>query len=402
MVNVVEGKIELKEKDGILKSLLHQPKPVWAVAFSCVVAFMGIGLVDPILKSISEQLHATPAQTSLLFTSYMLVTGIVMLFTGYISSRIGAKLTLLIGLVVIIIFATLGGLSQSVGQLVGLRAGWGLGNALFISTALATIIAVSSGATEKAIIMYEAAMGLGMSVGPLLGGALGSITWRAPFFGVATLMAIGFVAIIMLLEPIPKPKVKSKFWGSLMALRHKGLLVTGLTALFYNFGFFTLLAYSPFLMEGYSAIQVGLVFFGWGVLLAISSVFVAPRLEEIWGTKAVMIGALAFFAIVLIVMGVGANHSMVISVCIVIAGFFQGINNTLITSAVMVVSPVERSTASSAYSFIRFTGGAIAPWLAGSLAVWFNPHVTFYVAGLAVIIGILVLLFGRKALVALD
>lgn len=399
---MVEGKVALKKEDGVLKSLLHQPKSALAVAFSCVVAFMGIGLVDPILKSISEQLHATPAQTSLLFTSYMLVTGIVMLFTGFISSRIGAKKTLLIGLVIIIIFAGLGGLSQSVGQLVGLRAGWGLGNALFISTALATIIAVSSGATEKAIIMYEAAMGLGMSVGPLVGGLLGSITWRAPFFGVATLMAIGFVAIIMLLDPIPKPKVKSKFWDSLRALRHKGLLVTGLTALFYNFGFFTLLAYSPFLMVGYSAIQVGLVFFGWGLMLAISSVFVAPRLEEMWGTKLVMIGALAFFAIVLVVMGVGANDSTLISVCIVIAGFFQGINNTLITSAVMVVSPVERATASSAYSFIRFTGGAIAPWLAGSLAVWFNPHVTFYVAGFAVLIGIIILLAGRKALSALD
>ncbi|WP_311773432.1 MFS transporter [Listeria grandensis] len=399
---MVEQKVTLNKEDGILKSLLHQPKSALAVAFSCVVAFMGIGLVDPILKSISEQLHATPAQTSLLFTSYMLVTGVVMLFTGFISSRIGAKMTLLIGLVIIIIFASLGGLSQSVGQLVGLRAGWGLGNALFISTALATIIAVSSGATEKAIIMYEAAMGLGMSVGPLVGGLLGSITWRAPFFGVATLMAIGFVAIIMLLDPIPKPKVKSKFWGSIVALRHKGLLVTGLTALFYNFGFFTLLAYSPFLMEGYSAIQVGLVFFGWGLMLAISSVFVAPRLEEMWGTKLVMVGALALFALVLVVMGIGANDSTIISVCIVIAGFFQGINNTLITSAVMVVSPVERSTASSAYSFIRFTGGAIAPWLAGSLAVWFNPHVTFYVAGFAVVIGIIILLVGRKSLVALD
>lgn len=402
MVNVVEGKVAIKKEGGVLKSLLHQPKSALAVAFSCVVAFMGIGLVDPILKSISEQLHATPAQTSLLFTSYMLVTGIVMLFTGFISSRIGAKKTLLIGLVIIIIFAGLGGLSQSVGQLVGLRAGWGLGNALFISTALATIIAVSSGATEKAIIMYEAAMGLGMSVGPLVGGLLGSITWRAPFFGVAALMAIGFVAIIMLLDPIPKPKVKSKFWDSLRALRHKGLLVTGLTALFYNFGFFTLLAYSPFLMVGYSAIQVGLVFFGWGLMLAISSVFVAPRLEEMWGTKLVMMGALGLFAVVLVVMGIGANDSTVISVCIVIAGFFQGINNTLITSAVMVVSPVERATASSAYSFIRFTGGAIAPWLAGSLAVWFNPHVTFYVAGFAVLIGIIILLAGRKALSALD
>ena len=30
-------------------SILKQPKAVWAVAFACVIAFMGIGLVDPCL-----------------------------------------------------------------------------------------------------------------------------------------------------------------------------------------------------------------------------------------------------------------------------------------------------------------------------------------------------------------
>lgn len=191
-----------QKQESILKGLLKQPKPAWAVAFACVIAFMGIGLVDPILKSISEQLHATPAETSLLFTSYMLVTGIVMLFSGYISSRIGAKKTILYGLVIIIIFAVLGGFSNSVGELVGFRAGWGLGNALFISTALSAIVGVSVGGTEQSIIMYEAAMGLGMSVGPLLGGLLGSISWRAPFFGVATLMAVAFISVTILLEKI--------------------------------------------------------------------------------------------------------------------------------------------------------------------------------------------------------
>ena len=34
----------------------------------------------------------------------------------------------------------------------------------------------------------------------------------------------------------------------------------------------------------------------------------------------------------------------------------------------MKVSPVERPVASSAYSFLRFAGGAIAPFLAGKLA----------------------------------
>lgn len=78
-------------------------------------------------------------------------------------------------------FAGLGGSSSSIAQLVGYRGGWGLGNALFISTALAVIVGVSVGGSAQAIILYEAALGLGISVGPLAGGELGSISWRAPF-----------------------------------------------------------------------------------------------------------------------------------------------------------------------------------------------------------------------------
>jgi hypothetical protein len=50
-------------------SFLKQPRAVWAVAFACVIAFMGIGLVDPILKEIAAKLQATPSQVSLLFSS---------------------------------------------------------------------------------------------------------------------------------------------------------------------------------------------------------------------------------------------------------------------------------------------------------------------------------------------
>ena len=75
-------------------SILKQPSQVWAVAFACVIAFMGIGLVDPILPVIAQDLKASTTQTELLFTSYLLITGIAMLFTSWISSRIGAKKTL--------------------------------------------------------------------------------------------------------------------------------------------------------------------------------------------------------------------------------------------------------------------------------------------------------------------
>ena len=55
-------------------SPFRQPKAVWAVAFACVVSFMGIGLVDSILPALSRQLNASPSSVELLFTSYLVVT----------------------------------------------------------------------------------------------------------------------------------------------------------------------------------------------------------------------------------------------------------------------------------------------------------------------------------------
>jgi MFS family permease len=164
---------------------------------------MGIGLVDPILPAIASELRASPSQVELLFTSYFAVTGVSMLVTSAVASRIGPKRTLLGGLALIVIFSGLAGASDSIGAIVGLRAGWGLGNALFIATALSVIIGSASGGVAGAVMLYEAALGLGISVGPLLGGELGAISWRGPFFGVAVLMTIGFVAIAVLLGRTP-------------------------------------------------------------------------------------------------------------------------------------------------------------------------------------------------------
>ncbi|MGI5204097.1 MFS transporter [Spirillospora sp. CA-108201] len=125
--------------------ILRQPMSVWATAFAAVVAFMGIGLVDPILPAIAVNLDASPSQVSLLFTSYFLITAVAMLVTGWVSSRIGGRRTLLIGLALVVAFAALAGTSGTVGQLVGFRAGWGLGNALFVATALAVIVGAASG-----------------------------------------------------------------------------------------------------------------------------------------------------------------------------------------------------------------------------------------------------------------
>ena len=382
--------------------MLKQPKAVYAVAFACVVSFMGIGLVDPILPALAQQLDATPSQATLLFTSYLIVTAVAMLGTGWVSSRIGPKRTLITGLTIIVVFSALAGASGSIAGIVGFRAGWGLGNALFIATSLAVIVASASGGFAGAIVLYEAALGLGIAAGPLVGGLLGEVSWRGPFFGVATLMAIALVATLVLLDKTPKPAHRTSLAAPLKALRHRGLLTMGLTAVLYNWGFFTMLGYAPFDMQPMTAIQLGFVFFGWGLLVAFFSVLGAPRLQEHFGTARSLYTALTFFAVDLLVIGLFTTSRTAVIAGVIVAGIFIGINNTLTTQAVMLVSPVERPVASAAYGFVRFLGGGLAPWVAGKLAEHFNVHVPFFVGAAAVVAGVLVLATGHRMLADAD
>lgn len=382
-------------------SVWKQPAQVWAVAFACVVAFMGIGLVDPILPAIAESLEATPVQTELLFTSYLAVTGLAMLITSWISSRIGAKRTLLIGLALIVVFAFLCAISGSVDAVIGFRAGWGLGNALFISTALATIVGAASGGSGAAIVLYEAALGLGIAVGPLLGGLLGEQSWRAPFFGVVVLMAIAFVAILVLLKGTDEKRTPVPFSAPFKALRHPALATLAIAALFYNIGFFVLLAFSPFPL-GFGAMGIGFTFFGWGVALAITSVWVAPILMRRMKRTHIILLVLPLLAIDLIAAGVLVDSAAALVTCIIIGGLLLGVMNTVLTEAVMEATDLPRSVASSAYSAVRFLGGAMAPPIAAALWHGFNATVPYLFAAAAVLIAALTVLIGRKALAHID
>ncbi len=382
------------------RSMLKQPKAVWAVAFAAVFAFMGIGLVDPILPAIAKNLQATPSQVSLLFTSYFLVTAIAMLITGFVSSRIGGKKTLLIGLSVIVVFSALSGLSNTVGARVGFRAGWGLGNALFVATSLAVMVGVASGGAATAIILYEAALGLGLSLGPLMGALLGGWQWRAPFFGTATAMAVAFILVVVLLPKTPVPAVKTRLRDPLVALGHKGLRTTAGSALFYNYGFFTILAFVPFIL-GFNAYGIGAVFFGWGVAVAVFSVFVAPIVQRRFGPVKSLTGSLLGLMVVLAGLALAAGHSVtVIVVLTIVSGALLGINNTLFTEMAMAVSDSPRPVASAGYNFVRWMGGALAPFLAAQIAEHSSTSITFLVAAAMVLVSAGVIFGGRKYLTA--
>jgi MFS transporter, ACDE family, multidrug resistance protein len=382
-------------------SFLRQPKSVWAVAFACGVSFMGSGLVSPILPTMANRLHATPSQMSLLFTSYLLVTALTMLVTGWVSSKIGAKRTLVLGLLLTAVFSGLAGASHGLSGIIGFRAGWGLGHALFIATALAVIAGASTGGIAGAIALYEAALGIGIALGPAIGGFLGEINWRLPFFGVSTLMAIGLICVVTQVAPTAQSADRASILDPIKALRRRGLLTTSVAALLYNCGLFIVISYAPYPMK-ITAHELGFVFFGWGVLIAIFSAFCAPWAQRRIGTAMSLYLTMLLISVDVAAIGYWVDRPRIIMICVIASGALIGMNNILLTGTVMRVAQAPGPTASAAYNFVRFIGGGVAPWVAGIAARHYGHSSAFYVGAAAVFLGLVVLTTAHRLIVQVD
>ena len=182
-------------------------------------------------------------------------------------------------------------------------------------------------------------------------------------------MAIAFIAIAVLLRADPaRSATRSPLSRPDPGARATPpLAVLAIAALFYNIGFFVLLAYTPFPL-GFDALGIGLTFFGWGVALAITSVWVAPfsrarmpRTTRPAGSSCRCSRSTS---------SPQASSSRVppaLVACIIVGGLLLGVLNTVLTESVMEATDLPRSVASSAYSAVRFLGGAAAPPIAALL-----------------------------------
>jgi MFS transporter, ACDE family, multidrug resistance protein len=138
------------------------------------------------------------------------------------------------------------------------------------------------------------------------------------------------------------------------------------------------------------------------VLVAVFAVFGAPWLKARLGTAPTLYGNFVLMALDLAAIGVWPDKPVVVIVAVIIAGAFIGVNNTLVTTAVMSIAPVERPVASATYGFVRFIGGGLAPFVAGKLVEHYNAHVPFLLGAGTVLVAAGVLGTVHRTLAAAD
>lgn len=338
---------------------------IYATTLVAFLAIAGIAVVDPILPAIGEAIGVTAWQVELLFTAYIAVMAVGMIPATLASGRFGFKPVLVTGVSVVGVAAILASFSNDIVQLSVLRGVWGLGNAMFFATAMVVLVNLAND-REWVVGLFETALGLGFAVGPLIGGLLGEVSWRLPFFvcGVFMVLALA-VASRKLREPAHRqPPVRL---GAIFSTYRKPAFVTlCVVTAAYNFVFFVVLGYTPLYLH-LDVIPLGLAFTGWGLGLAAGILLVGHRLAHRIGAVQTVGVAIAGLLVCMVLFATSTGTAMSL-VVLVLAGLFMGLANANLTDLALGLGSRDRRVATGAFNLVRWGAAAPAPIISGKLA----------------------------------
>lgn len=167
-------------------------------------------IVNVALPTLQEDLDATTSQLQWVVDAYSVMFAGCLLLAGSLGDRFGRRRMLLIGLVIFALGSVGAALSTNADMLTAWRAVMGVGGAFIMPSTLSLLVHVFQERTERAqaIGIWAAVAGLGVALGPIVGGVLlEQFSWHAIFWVNPVLVTIGFIAAVIL---VPESKDPSR------------------------------------------------------------------------------------------------------------------------------------------------------------------------------------------------
>jgi EmrB/QacA subfamily drug resistance transporter len=163
-------------------------------------------IVNVALPSIAKELDASIQTLQWTVDAYLLVLASLLLLSGSLADRFGRKRIFMTGLSIFVFGSAMCGLTDSETWLVSFRVVQAVGGSMMTPVALAIVTNVFTGPAEraKAIGFWSASSGIGIALGPLLGGALvDTLGWRSIFW---VNVPVGIAAIILTARLVPETR----------------------------------------------------------------------------------------------------------------------------------------------------------------------------------------------------
>ncbi|MGI0520109.1 MFS transporter [Microbacterium maritypicum] len=183
------------------------------IATAQFVVIMDTSIIGVALPDIQRDLGFTPESLSWVFNAYVVAFGGLLLLGGRLSDAFGARKIFVLGWLILIAGSILAGAAGSVGVEIAGRAIQGAGSALIAPAALTLLMMLFGGTSDlpKAFAVYGAAAPIGGTAGVFLGGVLTEYaSWPWVFY-----VTVPIALFVLAFSATTLPRTVRKATGSI-------------------------------------------------------------------------------------------------------------------------------------------------------------------------------------------
>ncbi|MFJ7697662.1 multidrug efflux MFS transporter NorA [Lysinibacillus fusiformis] len=366
------------------------------------IAFLGIGLVIPVLPTIMNELHISGSVVGYMVAAFAITQLIVSPIAGKLVDNIGRKVMIVAGLFIFGLSEFLFGLGRSIEVLFISRMLGGV-SAAFIMPAVTAYIADITTLSQrpKALGYMSAAISTGFIIGPGIGGFLAEYGTRVPFYaaGVLGLVAAIF-SLVLLKEPSragDKEDTPSSILGSAKRVFSPLYFIPFILIFVLSFGLaafeslFSLFVDHKF---AFTPSDIAIIITGSGIVGALAQLLLFDWLTKKMGEINVIRYSLILSAVLTFAMTIVNHYFAILFVTFFIFVGFDLIRPA-VTSYLSKIAGNEQGFVGGMNSMFTSLGNIFGPILGGILFD-INLNYPYYFATIVLLIGVILALFWRK------
>lgn len=369
------------------------------------IAFLGIGLVIPVMPTIMNELGISGSIVGYLVAAYAIAQMVISPIAGKWVDHYGRKPMIIIGLFIFAFSEVLFGLGRSVSVLFISRILGGLSAACIMPAVTAFIADITTrNERSKALGYMSAVINTGFIIGPGIGGFLGEISIRLPFFAAAVFgAAAAIISLFFLKEParkeIEQKAEKLSIKTSFHKIFHPMYAAAFALILIFSFGLASFESLFSLFVDhkfGLTPKDIAIIVMGGGLLGAIAQLFLFDRLTKRMGE--ITLTRYCLVVSVILTLATTAANSyieiMVIS-CILFIGF--DLIRPALTTYLSKIAGDEQGFVGGMNSMFTSIGNIFGPILGGALFD-INLNYPFYFSAIVLVIGFMIAVFWRSGI----
>jgi len=361
------------------------------------IAFLGIGLVIPVLPTLMNELSISGTVVGYLTAAFALTQLVVSPFAGKAVDRFGRKIMIVLGLFIFGFSEFLFGLGKTVEVLFISRILGGV-SAAFIMPAVTAFIAdiTTLDTRPKALGYMSAAISTGFIIGPGIGGFLADIGTRVPFYAAGVLGVVAAIlSQILLKEPerLEEPEQESETTGqnSLSKILMPKFLIAFIVIFVASFGlaafesFFALFVDHKF---GFTPTDIAIAITGGAIIGAICQVLLFDHLMRGLGEiKLVRISLIISAVLVFAVTAVSSYWTIMLVMFTVFIGF--DLIRPAVTTYLSRIAGNDQGFVGGMNSFFTSLANVLGPVI-GGIMFDIDINYPFYFGTVIIIAGLVI------------